>query len=155
VGVTVPTLTDPSLAPPGEHLVLATVLLPYAVSEPGRSWRTEKESTTEAILDQVEERFPGFRGGLVLAEGGTPRTLERYTRNLEGAMYGWDMSPGQVGPMRLGHATPVSGLLLAGHWTQPGGGVYGVVISGFQAAQRVLGYPSERDLWGALERRSA
>jgi phytoene desaturase len=155
LGVTVPTLTDPSLAPPGEHGVVATVLLPYEVSEPGLSWRTEKDATTEAILDELEARFPGFRDALVFAEGSSPRTLERYTRNLGGAMYGWEMSPGQVGPMRLGHATPVKGLVLAGHWTQPGGGVYGVVASGFQAAQRVLGYPNERDFWGALERRSA
>lgn len=154
VGVTVPTLTDPSLAPPGEHLVVATVLLPYEVEEPGRSWRTEKDATTEAVLRAVDARFPGFRDALVFAEGATPRTLERYTRNRAGAMYGWDMTPGQVGPMRLGHTTPVAGLHLAGHWTRPGAGVYGVVASGLQAAQRVLRYPSERDLWGALERRS-
>jgi prolycopene isomerase len=41
-------------------------------------------------------------------------------------------------------------LTLAGHWTQPGGGVYGVLASGVEAARLVLGLPTQAELWKAL-----
>ena len=48
------------------------------------------------------------------------------------------------------HKTPIHGLYLSGHWTQPGGGVYGVVASGLQAAQTVAGYETTTGFLGAL-----
>lgn len=39
----------------------------------------------------------------------------------------------------LPHTTPIRGLYLSGHWTQPGGGVYGVVASGLETARAVAG----------------
>ena len=77
--------------------------------------------------------------------------MERYTLNLTGAIYGWAVSPDQVGRKRLSHQTPVRGLYLAGHWTHPGGGIYGVIVSGLQAAQLVLGYETIADFLGALQ----
>ena len=56
------------------------------------------------------------------------------------------MTPAQVGPGRLDNGTPVPGLLLAGHWTRPGGGVVGVVRSGVRAARLALGLPRDADL---------
>ena len=102
------------------------------------------------MLAQAERRAPGLARHLRFAEGGTPRTMERYTRNTDGAIYGWEMSPAQVGPGRLADVTPVAGLHLAGHWTRPGGGIYGVVLSGIQAATRVLGMKTPASLWEAL-----
>ena len=87
---------------------------------------------------------------LTFAEGATPRTMERYTRNTDGAIYGWAVSPGQVGPGRPANRTPIRGLLLAGHWTQPGGGIYGVVTSGVGAAREALGFTRDAELWKAL-----
>jgi prolycopene isomerase len=55
-------------------------------------------------------------------------------------MYGWEPSPQQM--RRLDNETPIRGLYLAGHWTQPGGGVYAVVLSGVQTAARILGFPN-------------
>jgi prolycopene isomerase len=146
-GITIPTLSDPELAPPGEHLVILTALVrPDAVKD----WRLDKERSTRALVEVAESRIPGLGRHLTFCEGGTPRTLERYTRNARGAVYGWDLSPGQVGPGRLGPATPVEGLYLAGHWTQPGGGIQGVVASGVQAARLVAGFGDEETLWDAL-----
>jgi len=65
--------------------------------------------------------------------------MERYRLNLTGAIYGWEVSPKQVGRGRLPYKTPIRGLVLSGHWTQSGG-VYGVIASGLQAAQEVAGY---------------
>ena len=145
--VTVPTLTDGSLAPQGEHIVTITALVPYEI---GAAWKDEKTRYAEALLDELDSRFPGIKGRLKFVEGGSPRTMERYTLNLTGAIYGWEVSPDQVGPGRLGQETPIKNLFLAGHWTQPGGGVYGVTASGVQAAQKVLGYKGTAAMFEAL-----
>jgi prolycopene isomerase len=39
----------------------------------------------------------------------------------------------------MARETPIRGLYLSGHWTQPGGGIYGVVVSGVLTAQAILG----------------
>jgi phytoene dehydrogenase-like protein len=75
--------------------------------------------------------------------------MERYTLNLTGAIYGWEVSPKQVGRRRLPHVTPIRGLYLSGHWTHPGGGVYGVVASGLETARAVVGDEAIADLLGA------
>jgi prolycopene isomerase len=146
--MTVPTLADPSLAPEGQHLFVLTTLVPYEV--PG-GWRDEKERAGQRLIDLAEAQVPGLREALRFSEFASPRTMERYTRNSEGAIYGFELSPSQVGPGRLGSRTPVSGLHLTGHWTQPGGGVYGVVSSGIQAARAVLGVDSDARLWRTLQ----
>ncbi|MEE2665332.1 MAG: NAD(P)/FAD-dependent oxidoreductase [Myxococcota bacterium] len=136
IGFTVPTLADPSLAPSGEQLFSITVLLPYALTT---AWADEKQHYTEHLLDLANDAFPGLRDQLRFAEGATPRTFERYTRNRDGAMYGWNPSPEQTGPLRLAPKTPIPGLHLAGHWTQPGPGVYGAIASGRNTARTILG----------------
>jgi prolycopene isomerase len=133
--VTVPTVLDPGLAPRGEHLYVLTTLLP---SGAGAEWRREKGSMTEHLLALAEAKLPGLRAALTFVEAGSPRTMERYTRNHGGAIYGFDLAPDQVGPGRLPGRSPIEGLSLAGHWTRPGGGVYGVVTSGLDAARRIL-----------------
>jgi prolycopene isomerase len=148
LSISVPTLIDPSLAPSGEHLISATTLIPYDL---GASWRTEKGRYANRLLEELEAVFPGVRGHVTFAEGASPRTMERYTLNLTGAIYGWEVSPKQVGRGRLAHKTPIRGLFLSGHWTQPGGGVYGVIASGLQAAQEVAGDPVVQDFLGALQ----
>lgn len=145
--LTVPTLADPALAPPGEHLFLLTTLAGYA---PATRWRRDKEAVLERMLGLAERALPGLRAATTFCEAGTPRTLERYTRNHAGALYGFALSPEQVGPGRPAAATPLPGLLLAGHWTQPGGGVYGVLASAVEAARLAAGLPSEAELWKAL-----
>lgn len=145
--LTVPTLADPSLAPPGESLFLLTTLAGYA---PPARWRADKERVHARLLELAEGVVPGLRDAVRFSEAGTPRTLERYTRNGDGALYGFALTPDQVGPGRPAPATPLPGLLLAGHWTQPGGGVYGVLASGVEAARLALGLPSAAALWKAL-----
>ena len=151
LAITIPSLLDPSVAPPGEHLLTAMTLIPYNLAA---SWRAEKEQHAEALLNQVESVIPGFKDHITFAEGASPRTMERYTLNTTGAIYGWEQSPEQVGRNRLGHRTPIRGLFLSGHWTQPGGGVVGVMASGLQTAQIALGYSSIPSMWEALETRA-
>lgn len=143
LSVTVPTLADPSLAPAGAHLLILTTLVPYGA---GTRWRSGRDRLTDRMLALADRHFPGLCERLEFVESGTPRTLERYTRNSGGALYGWELSPAQVGSGRLASSTPIPGLRLVGHWTQPGGGVYGVVSSGIFTARSVLGTDALLDL---------
>jgi prolycopene isomerase len=145
--LTAPSTSDPTLAPPGEQLFLLTTLAGY---EPASRWRHDKDALCERLLALAEDVVPGLRAATSFCEAGTPRTLERYTRNAAGALYGFALSPEQVGPGRPAPTTPLPGLLLAGHWTQPGGGVYGVLASGVEAARLALGLPNASELWKAL-----
>jgi prolycopene isomerase len=147
LSITVPTLADPGLAPEGTHLLVLTTLVPHRVDG---GWRAQKERMTARMLELADQQLRGLREEARLVESGTPRTMERYTRNTAGAIYGWELSPAQVGPARLGPRTPVGGLYLVGHWTQPGGGIYGVVSSGIQTALSVLDLSSEAALWSSL-----
>jgi phytoene desaturase len=136
--VTVPTLSDPPLARDGQHLVTLAALLPYHAV---RSWRDNKQTYERAMLARLEGLLPGITGRLTFAEGGTPRTMERYTLNLRGAIYGWEQTPDQSTTDRLPHRTPIEGLWLSGHWTQPGGGVLTVMSSAVQTVELLTGAP--------------
>jgi prolycopene isomerase len=133
--ISAPSLLDPSLAPPGEHVLSLLALAPYRATA---SWRQDKARFVDGVLQAAETVLPGLRQHLTFVEGATPRTMERYTLNQEGSLYGWEPSPDQVAGSRPAHRTPLPGLYLAGHWTRPGGGVYGAVASGMQAAQIML-----------------
>jgi len=145
--LTVPSEIDPDLGPAGETLLVYTTLVSFASVD---DWRANKERYRERIVSQLERRVPGFAGHIKMIELGTPQTMVRYTKNSDGALYGWELSPSHVGPGRPDVRSPVPGLYLAGHWTRPGGGIYGVVTSGMLAARAMLGAASEDDLWRLL-----
>ncbi len=131
-GLSIPTIEDETVAPPGLHTVCITMFAPW-----DRDWKQEKAALTEGLIDEAERVVPGLRRGLVFQDSGTPTTIQRYTGNRRGAIYGWDSSPKSLAT-RLAMETPVPGLFLAGHWTRPGGGLYAVVTSGQIAAERVF-----------------
>jgi prolycopene isomerase len=143
LSLTAPTQQGPGNAPEREQLLVLTTLVD---PERPERWSDVKGATMDAMLALAERRLPGLRDRLTFAEAATPRTMERYTRNTGGAIYGFSLTPDQVGPGRLDNQTPLPGLYLAGHWTRPGGGVEGVVRSGLRTAAQVLGTPRERDL---------
>ncbi len=149
--LTVPTSIDPELAPPGESLIVFTTLVPFdAVT----NWRDVKKLYKRRIIGAIGAKIPQLAKHLKLIEVGTPHTMLRYTRNSAGALYGWELTPSQIGPGRPSVDPPIPGLFLAGHWTQPGGGVYGVVTSGVLAARAILGLGTEAALWRSLARAS-
>ena len=133
--VNVPTLVDPSLAPAGEHAVIVRALAPYDVGEP---WGGRKAAYADELLGACERAYPGFGDSLTFSESATPLVLERYSGNFQGACYGWEISPEQVGSQRASHETPVGGLYLAGHWAPEGAGSFRTMTSGITTAQLVL-----------------
>ncbi|MEV6958163.1 NAD(P)/FAD-dependent oxidoreductase [Streptomyces sp. NPDC051207] len=140
--VVVPTLLDPSLGPPGEHLVTSTALAPYEGPEP---WPELKPKLEQKYLDLIERLYPGFKDGLTFVSSSTPLTLERFTGNHRGAAYGWENTPAQAGSKRLTYHTPIEGLYLSGHWAQAASALR-VIVSGTQTAQQILRADSVTDV---------
>jgi phytoene dehydrogenase-like protein len=140
VDVMIPTLVDPSLAPPGEHLAIVQALLPRGTSE---SLHDER-GLAERMLELAEYVLPGLGGRITGAGRVDAGQKERLLLNKHEAIYGWENSPGQAGRRRPTQHTPVKGLVLVGQWTQPGGGIIAVVASGIQAARLALGAPTSQ-----------
>ncbi len=148
ISITIPTLVDSTLAPKDQHVIMLTTLMPYDIGKP---WQQDKPIITERMLTLAEQYLPGLKQHIIFMEAGSPTTMQRYTLNDQGSAYGWDVSPEQVGPNRFANSAPVKGLYFAGHWCSPGGGVYGVSVSGVQAAQQVLNINKQDDFWLHLQ----
>jgi phytoene dehydrogenase-like protein len=130
LGITIPTVEDPDLAPPGHDVLIVHELVP---PEYVCEWEERREACLARLLDKSERVLPGLRARLVHCEAATPATLERFTRNHRGAAYGWDQVPHLA---RVRHG--IRNLHLAGHWTETGGGVLAAAFSGMQVAARIL-----------------
>ena len=88
MSMSIMTLVDPTLAPTGDHTIIITSVAQWDI---GRPWYEVKEQYQEDLLAQFEPHFPGLRENLKFVMSGTPQTLERYTRNYQGATYGWEL----------------------------------------------------------------
>jgi phytoene dehydrogenase-like protein len=145
----VTTAVDSSLAPPGEHLVIATAPAPY---DPPEQWADAnvKEKWTAEILRLLEQGIPGLRDNLTYMEAASPLAVERYSGAHKGAFLGWELNPIQLTSRRPHQRAPIKGLYLAGQWTYPGGGAIRVTVSGLQAAMLILGDLGMEDAVAAL-----
>ena len=130
-----PTVVDPTLAPEGEHVVLAVTPMHY---DAGAPWGEIKAKLTPRIWRHLDSLVPGLGDSLTFSEPATPLTLERFSGNHHGAQYGWDLGAAQKASLRPDIVTPVNGLFLAGHWTTLGGGFLRSTLAGMTAAERVL-----------------
>ena len=133
--ISVPTLVDPTLAPEGEHVLVAAAPMRY---ETDADWGAVKASMTPRIVERLDALAPGLGGSLTFSEPATPLTLERFSGNQGGAMYGWDYAADHKSSLRPDTVTPVNGLYLAGQWTSLGGGFVRSALSGTIAAERIL-----------------
>lgn len=139
--ITIPSLADPSLAPPGSHVLSAHVqFVPYRLAG-GTSWESRRESLASVVVQKLEQYAPGI-GALVEASHVlTPVDLERTYGLSGGHIYHGEPALHQLFTMRpiLGWAryrTPIDGLFLCGSGTHPGGGITGG--SGENAAREIL-----------------
>jgi len=142
--VSIPTLLDPLLAPPGQHLIKVLITVPYGYRERWGGASPEKyppikEEFSQQMLQLLElKMIPHLREHLLFYEAATPLTLERYTGNERGAMYGLASIPQQMGPSRPPHRTPIPGLFQVGHYTRPSHGIVGASLSGLFCARSIL-----------------
>ena len=150
--VFVPTLYDPGLAPPGDHIIILQKVqeMDYGAVE---DWPRHKAAVEGFVTDHLERVLPGIRRRIAVQMSASAATARRFTWNTAGAMLGWEMSPEQLGEARPGVVGPVPGLFQVGHWVRPGGGITPVIVSAVQAAEAVTG--SSRHSLGAMAPRTA
>lgn len=137
--ITLPSLTDPSLAPPGTCTLSAVVqYAPYALKG---GWTHGKPKFLEAILAQLEVHAPGISKLIRHAELLTPLDIEQRYRMPGGHWHHGELQADQMLMSRpvfgaANYDTPIDGLYLAGAGSHPGGGVSGV--PGLNAARRII-----------------
>jgi phytoene dehydrogenase-like protein len=144
--VFIPTHFDPSIAPPGCQILIVQRLTPVRIEDVS-DWPAHKASVENNTMERLRQILPGIDSHIVVKLSASAMTSYRFTNNWQGAMLGWEMSPGQLGEGRLPNATPIKNLYLAGHWTQPGGGITPVIVSAQRVARTILsGKDDHRDL---------
>jgi phytoene dehydrogenase-like protein len=138
--ITIPTLTDPSLAPAGQHVMSVYVqYTPYRLKT--GSWPERASEVAENALATLEEYAPGVRQLVVGQQVLTPWHLETTYGTTGGHPSHGEPSLDQLFVARpfLGfgrYRTPVRGLYLCSAGTHPGGGVTGG--PGANAAREIL-----------------
>src|SRR5580693_8244235 len=76
IDMVIPSLTDPSVAPPGKHVMSCFVqYAPYKLA-PGLHWDTEKEKFGDTVIDTIAEYAPNIRDLILHRQVVTPLDLE-------------------------------------------------------------------------------
>lgn len=137
LGFALPSKVDPTLAPPGHHVLTIMTLIPQpeAATWDRRApdYKARKAAFAEGIIRQAETLLPGLRKHIVTWDAATPATVTRYTGHPDGAIYG-----SAIGNERLPLQTPIRNLYTVGASSWPGSGVEAVVISGITVANLIL-----------------
>ena len=133
-----PTLTDPSLAPPGHHAAYTLVPMPNNYS--GINWDEAGERLCEAVFTYLEERgfLPNLRQRLVCKSYITPDYFEGTLNAYKGNAFGPEPLLVQSAFFR-GHnrSEDIRNLYLVGAGTQPGAGTPSVMMSAKMTARLI------------------
>ncbi len=138
--IVIPSLIDPSMAPPGKHVM--SLFVQYAPFELNGGWNDEKrEAFGDAVIDAVCEYAPNLRDAILHRQVLTPQDLEDEFGLTGGNIFHGDLSLQQLfflrpAPGWANYTTPLRGLYQCGSGTHPGGGICGA--PGRLAALRVL-----------------
>ena len=130
---------DSGLAPEGKSFGV------IASSDYGKDWenlsnegyKAKKEEVSQQMMKRLEKLIPGVKQHIEYYELGTAKTVERYTLNPGGSVYGFAQTPQQGGNNRFGQKSPINNLHFASAWSMPGGGFTGAIISGFLTSLKI------------------
>ena len=95
----------------------------------------KKEHVASVLIDRLDKIIPGIKDTIEYYEVGTPATIERYTLNPGGAVYGFAQTPSKrnIDPVKS-----VSNLHIASAWGKTGGGFSGAIYGGYMCALNIL-----------------
>ncbi|WP_035984375.1 phytoene desaturase family protein [Leptolyngbya sp. KIOST-1] len=136
--VHLPSLTDPSLAPPGHHA--AYTLLPMPNNKSGIDWNEMGDRLRDIVFDFLEERgyLPNLRERLVCHSYITPDYFEGTLDAYVGNAFGLEPLLVQSAFFRPhNRSEDINGLYLVGAGTQPGAGTPSVMMSAKMTARLV------------------
>jgi phytoene dehydrogenase-like protein len=142
IDMIIPTLVDPTMAPPGKHVISCFVqYAPYKLAPELGTWDDQREAFGDAVIDRIAEFAPNIRDIILHRNVQTPLDIERTTGLSEGNIFQGELSLEQLFFNRPvpGYArfkTPIRDLWLCGSATHPGGGLMGA--NGRIAAMELL-----------------
>ncbi len=133
--ISIPSVWDKNLAPPGHHVVHAYTLEPYENWQRDDKYEEKKIMRSRSLFRALEKIIPDIRDRIILELIGTPLTHAYYLRRYQGT-YGPAIPAGQG--TFPGPKTPISGLYRVGDSTMPGIGVPAVAASGILCANTLV-----------------
>ncbi len=157
IDMVIPSLTDPSVAPPGKHVMSCFVqYAPYDLRVPNAEcrvpgagcrvpdpllWDSQREAFGDAVIDTIAEYAPNIRNIILHRQVLTPLDIERDFGLTEGNIFQGELTLEQLFFLRpvpgwAQYTTPIDHLYMCGSATHPGGGIMGA--PGKNAAERIL-----------------
>jgi len=140
IDIVIPSITDPSVAPPGKHVMSCFVqYAPYHLKE--GTWDDRREAFGDTVIDTIAEYAPNLKDIILHRQVLTPLDIEREFGLTEGNIFQGELTLEQLFFLRPAagwaqYRTPIKNLYLCGSATHPGGGIMGA--SGRNAARRIL-----------------
>jgi len=129
--VVIPSLTDPTVAPPGKHTMSIFVqYAPYKLKEGAADWPNQREAFGDAVIDTLSEYMPNLKSRILHRQVLTPWDLEQIYGLTEGNIFHGELSLEQLAFLRpvagwSRYATPIDHLWMCASGTHPGGGIMG------------------------------
>src|SRR5215467_9454758 len=140
IDMVIPSLTDPSVAPPGKHVLSCFVqYAPYKLAE--GTWDEQREAFGDNVIDTLSEYIPNIKKIVVGRQVLTPLDLEREFGLTQGNIFQGELSLEQLFFLRpvpgwAYYKTPIHNLYMCGSATHPGGGI--MAAPGRIASQVIL-----------------
>jgi beta-carotene ketolase (CrtO type) len=134
----VPTLLDPSMAPPGKHTLWIEFFAPYQIAGAegtglnGTGWTDElKNQVADRVLDKLATYAPNLPSSIIARRIESPAELADRLGSYKGNYYHLDMTLDQMIFLRplpeiANYKTPIQNLYLTGAGTHPGGSISGM-----------------------------
>jgi phytoene dehydrogenase-like protein len=140
--IVIPSLTDPTVAPPGKHVISIFVqYAPYHLKEGAAHWPEKRQALGDTVIDTLAEYCPNLKETILHRQVVTPWDLEQDVGLTEGNIFQGELSLEQLGPFRpvagwSRYRTPINNLWMCGSCVHPGGGIMGA--PGEMAAKSLL-----------------
>jgi len=140
VDMCVPSTLDPTLTPPGKHIMSCFIqYAPYTLRN--GSWADRRDEFGETVLDTIEEYVPNIRKIILHRQVLSPWDLEQVIGLTGGNIFHGELTPSQLLFLRptagwSQYRCPIKALYLCGSGAHPGGGVMGA--PGYNAAREIL-----------------
>jgi beta-carotene ketolase (CrtO type) len=134
----IPTLLDPSMAPPGKHTLWIEFFAPYQIAGAegtglnGTGWTEElKNKVADRVIDKLADYAPNLKAAIMARHVESPAELAERLGSYKGNYYHLDMTLDQMMFLRplpeiANYQTPIKNLYLTGAGTHPGGSISGM-----------------------------
>jgi phytoene dehydrogenase-like protein len=129
IDIVIPSLTDPSVAPPGKHVLSCFVqYAPYKLAQ--GTWDEQREAFGDTVVNTIAEHAPNIKKTIIARQVLTPLDLEREFGLTQGNIFQGELSLEQLFFLRpvpgwAYYRTPIDNLYMCGSATHPGGGIMG------------------------------